>query len=133
MGILLLVVLAIVLGIFLFKNLKKPNTKKEVKENGEIAYIAVKTFLNEVKDKNLTDVELQKIMTFVEGFTRFNEAETEYRNILTNKIGYHIMSKNPHIFVRIKNKELECFIFSNNQYALSLNNETKELEISKIK
>lgn len=133
MGILLFIIIAIALGIILFKNIKKPNSKKEVKENGETVYIIAKTFLNEIKNKNLTDAELQKIMTFVEGFTRFNEMETEYRNIFANKIGYHIMSKNPHIFVRIKDKELECFIFSDNQYALSLNKKTNDLEISRIK
>ena len=132
MGILLLIIIAIV-GIVLFKKLKKPNTRNEVKEDGEIAYIAAKAFLNDVKDKNFTDSDLQRIMTFVEGFSRFTEIESEYRNVFANKIGYNIMSKNPHMFVRIQDKELECFIFSNGQYALSLNKETKDLEISRIR
>lgn len=133
MGILLLIIIAIVLVIVLIKALKKPNERKDVRLTGEEVYKISKMFLVKVSNENLSDSELQKIMTFVDGFDKHTEKEKKYRKQFTDELGYNIMNKNPHILVRIRNGELDSFMYSNDTYTLSLNRETQDLELLKIK
>ena len=133
MGIILLFIIAIVLIVFCIKKFKQPNSKKIVKDTGEEIYRISKIFLSTISTEDLSDSEVQRIMTFIEGFSRFNEKEQKYRKIFEGMLGSEIMATNPHIYIRIKDKDLDCFIYSNKNYALSLDATTKALELSKIK
>jgi len=133
MGILLLIVIAITLVIIFIKASKKPGGKEDTRRTGEEIYKKSKIFLSQVSNANLSDAELQKIMTFMDGFDKHTEKEKEYRKQFISELGYNIMSKNPRILVRIRNGELDSFMYSNDAYTLSLNRETKDLEVLKIK
>lgn len=128
-----LIILIVILIIVIAKATKTPNRKKQVQQTGEEIYRISKMFLSKIKPGSFSDEQLQRIMTFIDGFSRYTEEEQECRAMFVKALGDEILLENPHIFVRIKDRELDCFIYSNYGYALVLNKETKDLELSKIK
>ena len=134
MFVFLLIIIAIIVAITLFKKSRQGNrfSKKDILNNGESIYKTYRLFLNSL-DEDFSSQELQKVMCFIEGFDNLNEKEQTLKNKLVAELGYTVMDTNPHIYVKINNKELELFIYTCDNYAVQLNSETKELEISRIR
>lgn len=135
MFIFVLIIIAIIIAVVLFKKVKQKNqlSKKDILKNGEEIYKTYRKFLIPVKNMEISDQELQKVMCFIDGFDNLTEKESELKNRLLSDLSYVIMNSTPHIYVKINNKELDSFIYTCDNYVVQFNKESKDLEISKIR
>ena len=102
-------------------------------KNGEEIYKTYRKFLISVKNIEISDQELQKVMCFIDGFDNLTEKESELKNRLISDLSYVVMNSTPHIYVKINNKELDSFIYTCDNYVVQFNKESRDLEISKIR
>lgn len=135
MFIFVLIIIAIIIAVVLFKKVKQKNqlSKKDILKNGEEIYKTYRKFLISVKNIEISDQELQKVMCFIDGFDNLTEKESELKNRLISDLSYVVMNSTPHIYVKINNKELDSFIYTCDNYVVQFNKESRDLEISKIR